>query len=139
MDFKTVYRQDYPKFHDDKIVNDQNERMTRNIVERRNQRMIKVKIPMQTKTQSMIDFSYDKKEFRKAFSVAKKIKQESFKANLAEEHLRFVNPVGRLSDISEENELEAELSSKSQVNFGLNYRQGDKKNRVRIILKKKIF
>ena len=134
MDFKTIYRQDYPKFHKDFIVSEQNGRVTRYIVERRNQRIVKEKIPMQTKTQNMIDFSYDKKEFEKAFGISRsKFYPDFFKSSLDHNRTKYMNSNGRLSDILEENEVENEFRSRSQVYFGSNANHRSHRNRKNIV------
>lgn len=141
MDFKTIYRQDFPKFHKDIIASEQNGRVTKYLVERRNQKIIKEKIPMQTKTQHMIDFSYDKKEFQKAYGINKgRFYPDFFKSSLDENRLRYSNLNGRLSDISEENDIENELRSKSQVNFGTNNKLNhrNRRNKVEVLFNVKV-
>lgn len=120
MDMRTIYRQDFPKFDQDT-----NEKVTRQLYEKKNQKLIKQKVPMQTQSQSMVDFVYDKKEFQKALSMNKKFYADLFRPSLPVEyyqHMKHIRQSGRLSDISEEkeNDLEDELRSKSQFNFGIN-------------------
>lgn len=128
LDMRTIYREDYPKFE-----TNSNERDIRNIHEKKNQKLIKQRIPMQTKTQSMIDFSYDKKEFKKSLDLNKKFYADLFRQSLPEDYYQRLKTKksGRLSDISEEreNDLEEELRSKSQFNFGVN---SNKNNKIKV-------
>jgi len=115
LDFKTVYRNDYPKFKSQYF----SDRVTRDTFEKLHQKTFKNKIPMETKTQNMIDFiQYDNK-FEKMKAKYNKLFHDdvySIRKNLSDTYYTLRKP---LSDIVEEN-IETEFRSKSQFNIGSN-------------------
>ena len=139
LDMRTIYREDYPKFETNSA-----DRFARQRHENKNQKLLKQKIPMQTQTQSMIDFGYDRKEFQKALDLNKKYYPDLFRQSFPEDYYQRLRmrKYGRLSDISEEkeNDLEEELRSKSQFNFGLDtHNKNNNKIKVNYIWSFKFF
>ncbi len=118
LDYKTVYRNDFTKIKGNYVC----DRVTRNLFEKTHQKSFKHKIPMEFKTQNMIDFiDYDNKykEFQKIKAYNKLFQDDvySMRKNLSDTYYR--KP---LSDIIEENDhIVTEYRSKSQFNLGSNY------------------
>jgi hypothetical protein len=118
LDLKTIYRNDFTKLKGNYVC----DRVTRNLFEKAHQKSFKHKIPMEFKTQNMIDFiDYDNKykEFQKIKAYNKLFQEDvySMRKNLSDTYYR--KP---LSDIVEENDhIVTEYRSKSQFNLGSNY------------------
>lgn len=78
MDLDTVYHNDYPKLN----MKDRGPIMTQEMVENKNKRVVS-KIPMDARTQTMVDYSYDPETFR----LVSKNNKEPYANNLFQSKL----------------------------------------------------
>jgi len=65
MDYTTVQKTDYPKLNVRQVLKDRGPIVTKEMVEKRGQRILK-RIPMDLTSQNMVDFAYDQNKFREA-------------------------------------------------------------------------
>ncbi|CAF0747227.1 unnamed protein product, partial [Brachionus calyciflorus] len=120
MNLNTVYTNDFHKVNIKEFLKERGPTMTKELVESRNKSVIS-RIPMDTKTQNMVDFSYDPESFQ---NIAKKNKEpypvdifrSRLKTGLKPADSEFIYDTNYSISFAEKNELSNEENKRSDSN-----------------------